>query len=672
MQSKENDKKQEELELKLQLLAEASNKFGGNPEYVFMGGGNSSVKDGDFIYIKPSGVSLEFIKPKDFLKVNRKKLTAVFQKYIPETMGIDDVKAIPQEETDMDEAVMSTVLAEAVCSQEGGIPSVETPLHNIMEWTYVMHLHPILTNGMTCAIRGREVCAKLFPDAVWVPYCNPGYPLARDVLLRLRNYRKTHTEAPHVIFLQNHGVFVGADTISEIHELYDAIEGKIASQYDQERLKAVMTADGQDSKMKHFDLTPFEELRQFGPCLRNMLAETPDSRAVATLVGTHPAFKGPLTPDHIVYAGSFAYSGPCDRKSFDAFKEQYGYSPKVISVEGKLLYAVGKNYKTTHATAQAIRNAQKVELLTAQFGGPRYLTKEEYTYIETWKSEKYRKKVSLAERGGRLDGKVCVITGAAQGFGYGIARYLASQGATIVVADMNEEGAEKAVLELCNDYGRDSAIGVKVDISDEQSVHDMVYTLLALFGGIDLFVANAGVVRSGSVMELSKKDWEFVTSINYTGYFLCVKHISDIMRLQYDGRGLWMDIVQVNSKSGLEGSNRNGAYAGSKFGGIGLTQSFAKELVDYHIKVNSVCPGNYYDGPLWSNPDKGLFVQYLKNGKVPGAKTVQDVKDFYEAKVPMHRGCQPSDVAKAIIYCVEQDYETGQAIPVTGGQVMLH
>ena len=131
------------------------------------------------------------------------------------------------------------------------------------------------------------------------------------------------------------------------------------------------------------------------------------------------------------------------------------------------------------------------------------------------------------------------------------------------------------------------------------------------------------------------------------------------------------DIVQVNSKSGLRGSKANFAYAGGKFGGIGLTQSFALELAPFRVKVNSICPGNFYDGPLWSNPENGLFVQYLAAGKVPGAKTVQDVKDFYLAQVPMRKGCNPVDVTKAILYAIEQTGETGQAIPVTGGQVML-
>jgi sorbitol-6-phosphate 2-dehydrogenase len=135
--------------------------------------------------------------------------------------------------------------------------------------------------------------------------------------------------------------------------------------------------------------------------------------------------------------------------------------------------------------------------------------------------------------------------------------------------------------------------------------------------------------------------------------------------------GRTADIIQINSKSGLEGSNKNFAYAGSKFGGIGLTQSFALELVEHGIKVNSVCPGNFFEGPLWSDPEKGLFVQYLRAGKVPGAKTVEDVRRSYESRVPMGRGCRVDDVVKAILYLVDQEYETGQALPVTGGQVML-
>jgi sorbitol-6-phosphate 2-dehydrogenase len=191
-------------------------------------------------------------------------------------------------------------------------------------------------------------------------------------------------------------------------------------------------------------------------------------------------------------------------------------------------------------------------------------------------------------------------------------------------------------------------------------------------GGIDIFVSNAGILKAGGIHEMNPEDFELITKVNYTGYYLCVKCASEIMKAQHEADGsLFFDIIQINSKSGLEGSKQNFAYAGGKFGGIGLTQSFAMELIPWNIKVNSICPGNFYDGPLWSDPEKGLFVQYLKAGKVPNARTVEDVKNYYLSKSLIKRGCMPEDVAKALFYAVEQCYETGQAIPVTGGQVML-
>ncbi len=268
---------------------------------------------------------------------------------------------------------------------------------------------------------------------------------------------------------------------------------------------------------------------------------------------------------------------------------------------------------------------------------------------------------------GRLAGKIAIVTGAAQGFGKGIAEELYKEGCTVVIADMNQPLAETVAREL-----GERACAIPVNVSDEESVASMVAQTVERYGGLDLMLANAGVVRSGPLVTFEKKDMEFVTSINYTGLFLCCKYAAIIMQAQHEADPQAMfDIIAMSSKSGLVGSNKNFAYAGSKFGSIGLVQSFALELCACNIKVNAICPGNYLDGPLWTDPVKGLFVQYLEDGKVPGAKTVEDVRRFYEAKVPMNRGCLPLDVARAVMYCVEQQYETGQAIPVTGGQVML-
>jgi sorbitol-6-phosphate 2-dehydrogenase len=279
---------------------------------------------------------------------------------------------------------------------------------------------------------------------------------------------------------------------------------------------------------------------------------------------------------------------------------------------------------------------------------------------------------NLCVRCGRLSGKITVVTGSAQGFGEGIAEEMVEEGSYVVIADLNDTLAKEVASRINRLYGSRIAIPVRVNVADELSVKDMIEQTVLEFGGLDIFISNAGVLKAGGLEEMTLDNFEFVTKVNYTAYFLCTKYASRPMKIQaLADSEQWSDIIQINSKSGLEGSNRNFAYAGGKFGGIGLTQSFALELVTDHIKVNSICPGNFYEGPLWSDPEKGLFVQYLKAGKVPGAKTIEDVRDFYLAKSPIRRGCSPKDVSKAILYCVEQQYETGQAIPVTGGQSML-
>ena len=274
---------------------------------------------------------------------------------------------------------------------------------------------------------------------------------------------------------------------------------------------------------------------------------------------------------------------------------------------------------------------------------------------------------SAAARASVVAGRVAVVTGGAQGFGEEIVRGLHASGAWVFIADLNRAGAEALAAEL-----GERATAVECNVADEASVAALAEQVVATCGGLDLVVSNAGIARAGSVLEQDLSAFALSTDVNYTAFFLITKHLGRILRAQHETAPSWItDIIQINSKSGMVGSNRNGAYAGSKFGGIGLVQSFALELIDYGIKVNAICPGNFFDGPLWSDPEAGLFIQYLRSGKVPGATSVEQVKEFYEAKVPMRRGTLGPDVMRALYYIVEQTYETGQAVPVTGGQVML-
>lgn len=273
---------------------------------------------------------------------------------------------------------------------------------------------------------------------------------------------------------------------------------------------------------------------------------------------------------------------------------------------------------------------------------------------------------------GRVNSKIFIVTGGAQGFGCGIVESLFSEGANIVIADINENKG-KEICGMLNNLNRNNkAIFVKTDVADPCSVEDLMFSTVTSYGGLDAIISNAGILMAGGLEDMEPDVFEKVTKVNYIGYYHCVKYASIVLKVQNKYKqDYFTDIIQINSKSGLKGSNKNFAYAGGKFGGIGLTQSFALELMEHNIKVNSICPGNYFEGPLWSDPENGLFVQYLKAGKVAGAKTIDDVKKYYEKQVPAGRGCRIEDIMKAIFYVIEQEYETGQAIPVTGGQIMI-
>lgn len=271
-----------------------------------------------------------------------------------------------------------------------------------------------------------------------------------------------------------------------------------------------------------------------------------------------------------------------------------------------------------------------------------------------------------------LYNRVVAITGGAMGYGEGMARQLFAEGANVVIMDINQEEGSRLAKELNEHRSPNRAWFIKADVTSLESMENAVYETILEFSGLDVMISNAGVLKAGSIEELDVEAFDFVTRVNYHGYYNSVKAVVPVMKLQNrfkpDNFG---DIIQINSKSGLEGSKKNFAYAGSKFAGIGLTHSFAMELISDRIKVNAICPGNFFEGPLWSDPVNGLFIQYLKAGKVPGAKTIEDVKRHYESMVPAGRGCRVEDVVKAIKYVIDQEYETGQAIPVTGGQVML-
>ena len=646
----------------LDILCNYSHRYGANPEFVLAGGGNTSCKDAENLYIKGSGSSLATIAPEQFVKMDRAKLAAMWTKTYP--AGEDEREA----------AVLSDMMAARAPGEEAKRPSVETLLHDLFPQTFVLHVHPSKVNGITCSKGGQAFVAELFPEAVWVESTRPGYILAALCKDKLSAYKAANGKDASVLFLANHGIFFAANSESELDEIVSGIMDKI---------------DAVISRRPDFTPSEFDadKVAEIAPVLRMLYGEGQPAVAhfvcnneVLNFAASADAF-APLvesfTPDHIVYCKAhplFLAEG-CDiAAEFAAYVAKNGLKPKVVFAEKLGMFALGATRKETETVTAVWMDALKIAVYSQSFGGEEPMTPELIDFIVNWEVESYRSKVSLAGKSARrLEGKIALVTGSAQGFGKGIAEDMAAEGAYIIVADMNAAGAKATADELCGKYGANAAISVAANVTDEESVKAMFNAAVVEYGGLDVLVNNAGIVRAGGVDEMTKANFELVTSVNYTAYFLCVKYAAAILKRQHAVCPAYMsDIIEINSKSGLDGSKKNFAYAGSKFGGIGLTQSFALELCEFGIKVNAVCPGNFLNGPLWSDPVKGLFVQYLNAGKVPGAKTVDDVRKYYESKVPLGRGCETKDVSRAILYIIEQEYETGQAIPVTGGQSMLN
>ncbi|MDD4773174.1 MAG: SDR family oxidoreductase [Eubacteriales bacterium] len=640
------------LNTQLEALASMSNKYGADDNFVLAGGGNTSFKNSAELYIKGSGTSLATIKPEDFVVMRRNALAEMWNKKYSEN------------EEKRESEVLADMMNARGTGMESRRPSVETLLHDIFPQSYVLHVHPALVNGLTCSRNGKKITESLFPDAVWVPACKPGYVLALECRQAMDRYSASTGKQADMLFLENHGVFFAAETTEQLDILAVSVMEKLR---------------GQIKRFPDFNKIDFDidAAVSIAPVLRMLYSEgKPATVRFITnpeILKYDPATDS-VTPDHIVYAKAKQLAIPADcsddaiKDLFDAFVSKNGYKPKIVFVESLGMFSCGADVKEAAVAEAVFLDALKIAAYAESFGGLSPMPEFLIDFIVNWEVENYRSKVSLAGvNAKRFNGKIVVVTGGAQGFGKGIADCMHDEGAYVVIADMNYDGAKAAVSE----YGIQGH-AVSADVSSEESVKNMINETVLVFGGIDVFINNAGIVKAGSLDEMQKGAFDAVTAVNYTGYFLCAKYASKIMKIQHKyAPDYLMDIIEINSKSGLTGSNRNFAYAGSKFGGIGLTQSFALELVEYNIKVNAVCPGNFLNGPLWSDPEKGLFVQYLRTGKVPGARTVDDVRRHYESKVPLGRGCETIDVARAIFYIIEQTYETGQAIPVTGGQEML-
>ena len=253
----------------------------------------------------------------------------------------------------------------------------------------------------------------------------------------------------------------------------------------------------------------------------------------------------------------------------------------------------------------------------------------------------------------RLQNKVAIVTGAGSGIGKAIAEGFADEGATVAIADLNLEAAGKTAENIGS-----AATAVKVDVGEMESVEEMVKQVEADLGPVDILVNNAGVSYITPFHECSEELWDKTIRINLKGAFNCCRGVINDMLARKSGI-----ILNMSSQSGKSGNSQYTAYCASKFAIIGLTQSLAVEYAGSGIRVNALCPGVVFT-PLWDE----MIGDYAKKRNMKP----EDVKPYFESKIPMGRLCNEDDVAKTAIFLASEEasYITGQSINLSGGTVM--
>jgi len=368
-------------------LIEISRFYGKQKDFALGGGGNTSYKDKRHLYVKASGYSLSDITEEGFAVLDRNKLSDIMRKqYSPDVQ-------------EREKEVMTDLMGSLAAGQEKRRPSVEASLHNIIQYDFVVHTHPYLVNALLCANEAEQQVKELFGNqALYIPYTDPGYILSKTVQEYLEQYRSENNREPGIIFLQNHGVFVGANHVDEIKKIYEEIRNQIMTRIQNliqiepidyrgalEELHAVLsTVLGKEISLKH----------DFNTLIAHF---TKDIQSISRI-------NKPFIPDQIVYCKAYpliillqpaqTISLQTISESLDKYRNQHGFDPKIIIVEKGPVISIEKNESAAQLVLDVFLDAMKISFYSNYFGGPHFMSEDQIRFIENWEAENYRRKIS--------------------------------------------------------------------------------------------------------------------------------------------------------------------------------------------------------------------------------------------------------------------------------------
>jgi rhamnulose-1-phosphate aldolase/alcohol dehydrogenase len=666
----------------LALLVYLSNLVGADAGLTQPGGGNSSVKrlETDFagrsvevLRVKGSGTDLRTIGAGGFTGLRRADLA-----YLRERgRGAQAMS---------DEEMMAFMRACMLDSREPA-PSVETPLHSVLPYRFIVHTHDFATQALTDTPDPAALVQKaLGSDVAYIDYVQPGYPLARAVM----DLGPMPGEARGLV-LGRHGLIAWGETAQDCYRNLHALINRTEAFIDGRRGRAGRTVESASASSSVSGRR--DQARMVLPILRAGLgARRPvilhwdgsdEAVAFAGAAGTPAlAARGMSTPEHILRCGRVPLLVPGDlgqasaaeasavlAQALDRFaassadvharhRQQVGATmldptPRVILLPGLGLVTAMKDKANAMVGNLCYRHVMRVMSASEALGGFRFLNEAEAVTFEYWPLE--LAKLNAPEK--ELSRRVALITGAAGGIGRAIAQRFAAEGAHLVLTDVAGEPlrqAAQAIAQQCKDSQR--VIAVEGDATSPAHAAAAVTEAVLAFGGLDILVCNAGFIEAGPIDRISDESWSRHFAVNVGGTFLAVREAVRVMKAQGEGT-----IVLNASKGAFAPTADNAANASSKAAVAALARNLATELGPHGIRVNYI-NADFIDTPLM---EKLIAARAALSGVTVEAQT-----DAYRRRNLLGVGpIPPAAVAEAALFLASPraQYTTGAVLTIDGG-----
>jgi rhamnulose-1-phosphate aldolase/alcohol dehydrogenase len=668
-----------------EALLYRSNLLGSDPRVTNFGGGNTSAKlemadpltrePVSVLWVKGSGGDLGTMNLEGFSTLYLNKLRALPGLY-----------SGPQ-----DEDTMVGLYPHCTFNLNTRAPSIDTPLHAFVDRPHVDHMHPDAVIAIAASSDSRALTAQIFGTEVgWLPWIRPGFELG----LQLGRFVEEHPHAQGVI-LEAHGLFTWGETSKDCYDTtLDVINRAIQWLADRnhnaptfegarvaplppelrrEIAAAVMPAirghiSREQLKVGHFDDSPavlqfvgstaFERLATLGTScpdhfLRTkirplVLAFNPERETQEDLLARLPAAIESYRADYQ------AYYERCKRPNSPRMRDPNAVVYLIPAV-GMMTFAADK--ATARIASEFYINAINVMRESSGVSTYRGLPEQEAFDIEYWLLEEA--KLQRAPKPKALAGRIAVITGGAGGIGLASACRLMEEGACVVLCDIDREALKSAERLLQERYGRDFAVGVWVDVTDEDAVSQVFSEASWQFGGVDICVSNAGIASAAPIEETSLALWRRNIDILATGYFLISRRCVQLLKAQ----GLGGSIVFIGSKNALAASPGASAYCTAKAAELHLARCLALEGAPVGIRVNVVNPDAVLRGSrIWQG-------EWAEQRALQYKTTPEELEHIYRERSLLKRSVYPEDVAEAVAFFASERSakSTGNIINVDSG-----